>query len=37
MPLTVGPQILLTVLMHPVITRVVALFDRIRLLPLRKV
>lgn len=37
MPLTVGPQILLTVLMHPVITRIVALFDRIRLLPLRKV
>ncbi|MFC3671714.1 rod shape-determining protein MreD [Novosphingobium pokkalii] len=36
LPVTVGPQVLLTVLLHPVVTRVVALLDRIRLLPLKR-
>lgn len=36
LPFTTGPQILLTVLLHPVITRIVALLDRIRLLPLKR-
>lgn len=36
LPVTVGPQVLLTVLLHPVITRAVALLDRIRLLPLKR-
>jgi rod shape-determining protein MreD len=28
LPVTVGPQVLLTVLLHPVVTRIVALIDR---------
>ncbi|KPF55321.1 rod shape-determining protein MreD [Novosphingobium capsulatum] len=36
LPVTVGPQVLLTVLLHPVVTRIVALLDRIRLLPLKR-
>lgn len=36
LPVTVGPQVLLTVLLHPVVTRVVALLDRVRLLPLKR-
>ncbi|GMM59430.1 rod shape-determining protein MreD [Novosphingobium pituita] len=36
LPFTVGPQVLLTVLLHPVVTRIVALIDRVRLLPLKR-
>ncbi|NKJ41530.1 rod shape-determining protein MreD [Novosphingobium sp. SG720] len=36
LPVTVGPQVLLAVLLHPVVTRIVALLDRIRLLPLKR-
>jgi len=36
LPLTVGPQLLLSVVLFPVVNRTVALLDRIRLLPLRK-
>jgi rod shape-determining protein MreD len=36
LPFTIGPQVLLTVLLHPVVTRIVALLDRIRLLPLKR-
>lgn len=37
LPLTIGPQLLLSVVLFPLVTRVVSLLDRVRLLPLRKV
>jgi rod shape-determining protein MreD len=36
LPLSVGPQLLLSVVLFPVVNRAVALLDRIRLLPLRR-
>lgn len=36
LPLSIGPQLLLSVVLFPVITQLVALFDRVRLLPLRR-
>lgn len=36
-PLVIGPQLLATVLVYPLVTQIVALLDRIRLLPLRKI
>jgi rod shape-determining protein MreD len=36
LPLSAGPQLLLGIVLFPVITRIVALLDRIRLLPLRR-
>jgi rod shape-determining protein MreD len=37
LPLVIGPQVLVTLAIYPLVTQVVALFDRIRLLPLRTV
>ena len=37
LPLVIGPQLLVTLALYPLVTRVVALLDRIRLLPLRSV
>jgi rod shape-determining protein MreD len=37
LPLVIGPQLLVTIALYPLITRLVALLDRIRLLPLRSV
>jgi rod shape-determining protein MreD len=37
LPLVIGPQLLVTVMLYPVMTRIVALLDRIRLLPLSTV
>ena len=37
LPLVIGPQVLISLAIYPLITKVVALFDRIRLLPLRTV
>ena len=36
LPLVIGPQLLITIVLYPLITQVAALLDRIRLLPLRK-
>lgn len=36
LPLSIGPQLLLSIVLLPVVTRMVALFDRVRLLPLRR-
>ena len=36
LPLTTGPQLLLSLVLYPIVTQVVALFDRIRLLPLKR-
>ncbi|MCW1381821.1 rod shape-determining protein MreD [Novosphingobium sp. KCTC 2891] len=36
LPLSIGPQLLLSVVVFPPVTRVVALLDRVRLLPLRR-
>jgi len=36
LPLVIGPQILVTIMLYPLMTQLVALLDRIRLLPLRK-
>lgn len=36
LPLSIGPQLLLTLVLFPVINRFVALLDRVRLLPLRR-
>ena len=36
LPLVIGPQLLITIVLYPLMTQVAALFDRIRLLPLRK-
>jgi|GEM_PF-68316 len=36
LPLTIGPQLLMTVIAFPVVNRMVALLDRVRLLPLRR-
>lgn len=36
LPLAVGPQLLLTFCTFPVITKIVALLDRVRLLPLKR-
>jgi len=36
LPLTIGPQWLFTVLLFPVVNRLVAMIDRVRLLPLRR-
>jgi rod shape-determining protein MreD len=36
LPRVIGPQLLLTVMLYPLVTLVVALLDRIRLLPLRR-
>lgn len=36
LPLVIGPQILLSLVLYPVVTRLVALLDRIRLLPLKR-
>ncbi|MBX9884658.1 MAG: rod shape-determining protein MreD [Novosphingobium sp.] len=37
LPLVIGPQLLVTIPLYPLVTRLVALLDRIRLLPLRSV
>ncbi len=37
LPMVIGPQVLVTVALYPLVTQLVALFDRIRLLPVRKV
>lgn len=37
LPLVIGPQLLVTLALYPLVTRVVAMLDRIRLLPLRSV
>lgn len=37
LPLVIGPQLLVTLALYPIVTRFVALLDRIRLLPLRTV
>lgn len=37
LPLSIGPQLLLSVFLFPVVTRFVALLDRVRLLPLRRI
>jgi len=37
LPLVIGPQLLVTLALYPLVTRLVALLDRIRLLPLRAV
>lgn len=37
LPLVIGPQLLVTIPLYPLMTRLVALLDRIRLLPLRSV
>jgi len=36
LPLTIGPQWLMTVVLFPVVNRLVALLDKLRLLPLRR-
>lgn len=36
LPLVIGPQILITLAFYPLVTQIVALLDRIRLLPLQK-
>lgn len=36
LPLVILPQLVLSVVLYPVVTRVVAVFDRIRLLPLKR-
>jgi rod shape-determining protein MreD len=36
LPLTIGPQVLITVIAFPVVNRLVALLDRVRLLPLQR-
>ena len=36
LPLTIGPQWLMTIALFPVIIQLVALFDKLRLLPLRR-
>lgn len=37
LPLVIGPQLLVTLALYPLVTRAVAVLDRIRLLPLRTV
>ncbi|KUR71021.1 rod shape-determining protein MreD [Novosphingobium fuchskuhlense] len=37
LPLVIGPQLLVTLALYPLVTRAIALLDRIRLLPLRSV
>lgn len=37
LPLVIGPQVLVTLMLYPLITLLVALIDRIRLLPLRRI
>ncbi|WP_072381797.1 rod shape-determining protein MreD [Novosphingobium sp. NDB2Meth1] len=37
LPLVIGPQLLVTLALYPLVTRAVALLDRVRLLPLRTV
>lgn len=37
LPLVIGPQLLVTLALYPLLTQIVALLDRIRLLPLRKI
>ena len=36
LPMVIGPQVLVTLTLYPLVTQIVALLDRIRLLPLRK-
>ncbi|MEO0033900.1 MAG: hypothetical protein RIS94_3658 [Pseudomonadota bacterium] len=36
LPLSIGPQLLLSVALFPVVNRLVALLDRVRLIPLRR-
>jgi rod shape-determining protein MreD len=36
LPLTIGPQMLVTLVLFPVVNRLVALLDRVRLLPLKR-
>jgi rod shape-determining protein MreD len=36
LPLATGPQLLISIALFPVMTRVVAWLDRVRLLPLRR-
>lgn len=36
-PLVIGPQLLITLVLYPLVTQIVALLDRIRLLPLRTI
>lgn len=36
LPLTVGPQLLITIVLFPVINRLVAMLDRVRLVPIRR-
>ncbi|MCY1671554.1 rod shape-determining protein MreD [Novosphingobium sp. SL115] len=36
LPLVIVPQVLLSIIIYPVMTRIVALFDRVRLLPLKR-
>ncbi|MFM9934992.1 MAG: rod shape-determining protein MreD [Novosphingobium sp.] len=37
LPLVIGPQLLVTLALYPLVTLLVALLDRVRLLPLRKI
>lgn len=37
LPMTVGPQLLLAVVLFPPVTRLVAMLDRVRLLPLKRI
>ena len=37
LPLVIGPQLLAALVLYPIVTQIVALFDRIRLLPLQAV
>lgn len=37
LPMVIVPQVLMSVLLYPVVTRLVALLDRIRLLPLKRI
>nr|WP_206069567.1 rod shape-determining protein MreD [Novosphingobium olei] len=37
LPMTIGPQLLLAVVLFPPVTRIVAVIDRLRLLPLKRI
>lgn len=37
LPMTIGPQLLLAIVLFPPVTRIVAVLDRVRLLPLRRI
>ena len=36
LPLTIGPQLLITIVLFPVVNRLVAMLDRVRLVPIRR-